>query len=297
MKYQNFFDETLQGKHGKTPEIFLKYTRLVECYLILDYSIRIGNLDLFLYVLPKITNVFFAMNHHNYARYMTIYYDKLVNIESTHPGLYRECKETFLGLRRTSKPFSRIPQDLTLEQTVNADAASRANGVINLTNSFHARERWAITHSLVSSITSKMMDFCGLKPQDEVTNDLKPARIINLRRKLDILLRLFKENTNPFSAALLPEHLYQLYKGQSVDNEVYVCLSGVEENGNSQRISFISECCAEDRFDKAITKNKIINFDAKNNRKVRINDKVQEIRIQRDVFGHLLYASLKKKSI
>lgn len=131
IKYQKYVDETLEGAHGKTPEIFLKYTRLVEYYMILDDSIRIGNLDLSLYVLPKITNVFFSMNHHNYARYMTIYYDKLLNIEKTHPGLLAECKETFLGLRRTPKPHSRIPIDLTLEQTINANAASRATGVIN----------------------------------------------------------------------------------------------------------------------------------------------------------------------
>lgn len=81
----------------------------------------------------------------------------------------------------------------------------------------------------MSAVTSKMMDFCNLKPQDEVTKDLKPYKIIQLHRKLELLLQLLKENTNPFSALLSPNHLYALYKGDSVENDVYESLSGVEK--------------------------------------------------------------------
>lgn len=77
-----------------------------------------------------------------------------------------------------------------------------------------------------------------------------------------------------------------------MEDDVYESLSGVEKNGESQRITFTTECRVQDRFDKSISKNKIINFEAKNKKKVKINGKVQEIRIQRDVFGRLLYASL-----
>ena len=57
-KYEKYKTETLQGLHGKTPQINLLYTRLVEYYLTLDYSIRTGDLDLFMHILPKITNIF-----------------------------------------------------------------------------------------------------------------------------------------------------------------------------------------------------------------------------------------------
>ncbi|CAD6220770.1 GSCOCG00011587001-RA-CDS, partial [Cotesia congregata] len=74
---------------------------------------------------------------------MSIYWDKLINIETTHPGLLDDCQKSFLGIRRTMKPFLRIPVDLTLEQTINADAASRASGIINITNSFSVRQKWS----------------------------------------------------------------------------------------------------------------------------------------------------------
>lgn len=42
-KYEKYKNETLHGRHGKTPQIYLMYTRLVEYYLTLEYSIRIGD--------------------------------------------------------------------------------------------------------------------------------------------------------------------------------------------------------------------------------------------------------------
>lgn len=295
-KYERYKTETFEGLHGKTPQIYLMYTRFIEYYLQLECSIRTGDFDLFLHVLPKITNVFFTMNHHNYARYMSVYCDKLMNIENTHPGLLDDCRASFLGVRRTSKPFSRIPVDLTLEQTINADAASTASGIVNITNSFSARQKWSITHSLRTSVISKVVEFCDLKSPDDITKDLKKSAIIKSANNLDLLLQSIKQSTNPFGAELSEDHLYNISKGQSVDNEVYEFLASVETAGEKKRTTFIAETReAPDRFDKAIKRNKIINFECKNTQKVKIAGKTKEVKIQRDAFGRLLYASLQKK--
>lgn len=295
-KYEEYKNETLNGRHGKTPQIYLMYTRLVEYYLQLEYSIRIGDFNLFVDTLPKITNLFFSMNHHNYARYMSIYWDKLINIETTHPGLLDDCQKSFMGIRRTIKPFSRIPVDLTLEQTINADAASKASGIVNITNSFSARQKWSITHSLRTSVISKVMEFCNMKSTDDITKDLKKSTINKSTKNLQVLMQLIKQYTNPFGLELSEDHLYNISKGQSVNDEVYNFLSSVEIEGEKQNKNFIAESrVTPDRFDKAITRNKIINFEYKNTQKVKINGKVKEVQMQRDVFGRLLYVSLKNK--
>lgn len=295
-KYEQYKSETLLGRHGKTPQIYLMYTRLVEYYLQLEYSIRTGDFNFFIYILPKITNIFFSMNHHNYARYMSVYWDKLINIETTHPGLLNDCQKSFLGIRRTMKPFSRIPIDLTLEQTINADAASKASGIINVTNSFSARQKWSITHSLRTSVISKMMEFCDMKSTDDITKDLKESSIKKATKNLKVLMQLIKQYTNPFSFDLPKNYLYNISKGQSVSDEIYQFLSSVEIEGEKQHQNFITETrITPDRFDEAISKNKIINFEYKNTKKVKINGKVKEIKMQRDVFGRLLYASVENK--
>ena len=239
------------------------------------------------------TNIFFTMNHQNYARYLTMYLDKLENIETTHPGLLEDSKSSFLGICRTSKPFSRIPIDITLQQTINADAVSKASGIVNLTNSFARREKWSVTHSLRTSTISKLMDFLNLRSQDDITKDLKKASIAKSKKNLDDLINIITQCTNPFSQDLSEENLYSISSGQSVSNDVCNFLSSVESVGNQQRLDFISESRLDpERFDRAISKNTIRNFAFKITKKVKINNKVEEVTIQRDIFGRLLYAAL-----
>lgn len=78
---------------------------------------------------------------------MVKYLDNLI-IDTTHPGLREELENGSFGIKRTEKPFSRQPIDLTLEQTINFDAASKLTGIINSSNSIAARQRWARNHSL-----------------------------------------------------------------------------------------------------------------------------------------------------
>ena len=92
------------------------------------------------------TNYFFALNQPNYARWLVKYHDNLLKAPETHPELYEEFKKGAFGVKRTSKSFSRIPIDLTLEQTINADAANQRTGITSLTNSISAHQRWAESH-------------------------------------------------------------------------------------------------------------------------------------------------------
>ncbi|GFT06418.1 hypothetical protein TNCV_3355621 [Trichonephila clavipes] len=51
--------------------------------------------------------------------------DNLNKVDETHPGLKNDFMNGCFGIKRTDEPFSRIPIDLTLEQTINAEAARR----------------------------------------------------------------------------------------------------------------------------------------------------------------------------
>ena len=83
-----------------------------------------------LHGLPRITNYFFTFNHPNYARWLVRYHDNLLKLSETHKDVYDEFKKGCFGIKRTKKDFSRLPIDLTLEQTVNADAASQVESHI-----------------------------------------------------------------------------------------------------------------------------------------------------------------------
>ncbi|GFW32110.1 uncharacterized protein TNCV_2601361 [Trichonephila clavipes] len=139
--YQKFVEETRQGEHGKTAQFYLIYIQVVNYYITLSRSIRMGDFEMFKYVIPKITKLFFAVNQPNYARWCVKYLDNLNKVDETHPGLKNDFMNGCFEIKRTDKPFSRIPIDLILEQTINAKAARCLSGIAHFTNSLTARQR------------------------------------------------------------------------------------------------------------------------------------------------------------
>ncbi|KAH0535120.1 hypothetical protein KQX54_013731 [Cotesia glomerata] len=130
-----------------------------------------------------------------------------------------------------------------------------------------------------------MIEFCNMKSTDDITKDLKKSTINKSTKNLDVMMQLIKQYTNPFAPEVSEDHLYNILEGQSVNDEIYKFLSSVEIEGEKQQKNFIAKTRVTlDRFDKAIAKNKIINFEYKNTQKVKINGKVKEVKIQKDVF-------------
>ena len=87
----------------------------------------------------QVTNYFFTFSHSNYARWLVRYHDNLLKLGETYKDVYDGFKKGCFGIKRTQENFSRLPIDLTLEQTVNADAASQKSGISYFTNSISAR--------------------------------------------------------------------------------------------------------------------------------------------------------------
>ena len=75
------------------------------------------------------TALFFTFNHLKYSCSCTVYHDKLLKLKNPHPDIYEEFKNGSFSLKQTSKPFSRVPIDPVLEQTIKSDAACQRSGV------------------------------------------------------------------------------------------------------------------------------------------------------------------------
>lgn len=128
-QYEAYTSETLLGKHGKTAQFWMTYIHLINNYHLFERAIRTGDHELFFYCLPEMRKIFFALNHQNYARWLVYFHHRLIRMEDTHPGISKDFQAGLISIRRTSKPFSRQPIDITLEQTINADAAGRCSGI------------------------------------------------------------------------------------------------------------------------------------------------------------------------
>lgn len=204
-KYDSFRRKTLNGDHGCTPKFYLTYVEMVNNYFLFDRSIRTGDIDLYKYTLPLITNLFFIFNHQNYARYLTLYHCNLENVEQSHPGL-----NVVVGIKRTNKPFSKREVDFTVESTINADAAKRSTGIACMKNSISARQRWSKSHALRTEIISQVLTEVLMKKREEFTNDLRKSKVEKSQRQIQQFEDSINNRLNPFSSSLKDNLLYNI---------------------------------------------------------------------------------------
>lgn len=293
-KFEEYENDTIDGLHGKTAQYYAIYVRMIDNYLLLTRSIRTGDFDLFKFVIPKIADLFFALNQQNYSRFLVLYHDALCRVDESHPGLETSLRRGSFGSKRTNKPFSRQPIDLTMEQTYNADAARHLSGVAHFTNSISARQRWSKSHGIRSSIISYVFDKAGLNKKQDVSAELERNKIKSSIQQRDKFLEAMKSTLNPFSTELDKDSLFNIKTGRAAPEHVSDFLLKVLKEGKELREKFIGECFeSSDRFEKAIKKREIFNFASISiKRKLTVGNKVQEIRMQRDTFGRLLALSM-----
>jgi len=104
-----------------------------------------------------------------------------------------------LSIWITLKLFSCIPIDLTLEQTINKDVASRHSGIVAFTQNVNARKRWTVTRSIRGSTVAILLEMAGLTVSEEAAQELKPMRIARDNSDLDNIIKEIEDTLNPYT--------------------------------------------------------------------------------------------------
>ena len=84
---------------------------------------KTNDFTLFGYALFQLSSIYFSTNHHNYARWITLYALELLNIAE----MLRNGGFTING---TGGPIRNVGVDMALEQTINAEAKNRLKGIM-----------------------------------------------------------------------------------------------------------------------------------------------------------------------
>ena len=174
--------------------------------------------------------MFFAANRQNYARWMVRYHLNLLNVDPTHPGVRDSLVNGALSIRRSDKSFSRNAVDMTLEQTINADAASRHTGITAFTNSMAARRKWMTTKTIRSAVVGHLLKRAGMKSTDECTQELKPYRIQRDNQDLQKIIERVEGTMNPFDHEAPDRNLYCIATGKAVHMDIKVTYNTIQYN-------------------------------------------------------------------
>lgn len=283
LAYDQFWNDTLEGKLGQTAKFVSIYVHYIDTYHIYEHAIRNNDIELFTYASSLKAPIFFHFNHQNYARWM------IRNIDNLHTKteLFRNGG---LSVQRGQNSFSRSPVDLTVEQTVNCNAANKLRGVLYNTNNVSGRQKWAATHCGRVSLLNELYEFVGIKgyPLDSKTKSKNfDKNVLNFMNAIETSLNPFDENLNE-------EQLFHLTTGKAASPEICEFLTNTKTLGEKKMNEFIAECKADpDRFYKPIKKNTIHTFSSnmhksRNTSQSRVNSIVNEIRTERDIIGNIL---------
>ena len=217
-QYETFFHETMDGRLGPTATFWTTYVFIVNrVYRDLQRAVRTNDVSGYLAVLPTLVDIFFALNRQNYARWGTLFLDKLHNAE---PQFRAILERGAFSIRHTKKHFSRTAIDICLEQTVNRDAASPMRGIVAFRNSEKAVRRWCITTTQRGMAVTELRRLSGLETMESPVAQLTAARIRKDNESMDALTDALTEACDPFCApACTSESLINIAKGKATDPE------------------------------------------------------------------------------
>ena len=142
-QYELYFNSVMGGALGPTAQYWAIYIFMVNrIHRELMRALRTNDVNSYISILPAVIDIFFEFNRPNYARCGVLFLQKL---STTSPQTRSVLEKGAFSIRKTKKNYSRSAIDLTLEQTVNRDAASPMRGIIGFQNSENAVRRWCIT--------------------------------------------------------------------------------------------------------------------------------------------------------
>lgn len=232
--YKEFCNQTLIGEKGKTAQFYYQYCELINLYHRFSRSIRTSNFELYVDSIFNMADIFFALNQPNYARWSLLYLSNLINLCTNNSSLVAEFRRGAFGIRRTAANFARSPVDLTLEQTINADASNQLADNL-AADSISARQRWALSHSMRTKILTSIKQKIGLTKEDDTSHSLQRSKIKKDKKNLQSIIEAIKCTMNPFDDTIDKDTLFNISPGKAASKEVTDFLL----NDSQQKLNFI----------------------------------------------------------
>ena len=116
------------------------YLEMVNILLNVIKFQQTGNWNGFLRAIRNFLPFCFAMNRHNYAHNLSCYFISMLNLQDSHPNIYRYLKNGGFTSSISGLPFSKIPCDQIIETTIYRSSKS-TGGLSGKTKNIGASEK------------------------------------------------------------------------------------------------------------------------------------------------------------
>ena len=155
------FNTFAAAQKSPLAQLWLSYIDMASLLLKLIRASREGDWDGHLAAVRKLLPWMFAYDHVNYSRYMSLYWCEMHQLETARPDVHRHLSVGEFCVQRTENPFSQIPVDQTIEQTVNRHTKTKG-GIIGFSRNPGAVQQWIVNAHQRAEIARICLDMAGL---------------------------------------------------------------------------------------------------------------------------------------
>lgn len=120
------------------------YAERIWIVLRLLCATKQNDLELHLASVEAMLPIIHVANQQNYARYATVYFLTMLNLEDNYPGAEKWLRDGGFSVARSNIPASHVSVDQALEQSVNREAKGKSD-ITGFSPKVSAYIGWCVT--------------------------------------------------------------------------------------------------------------------------------------------------------
>lgn len=287
------FDEYISRQNSEVP-IFQYWNitlKLILLVLQLVRSLRESNFNLYVTSTTCLAPWFFALDHINYARWLSVHIRDMHNLKDKNPSVASEFAKGHFTAVKSQRNFSAIALDEAHEQE-NA-VIKGSGGIIGITSDQKSLQDWQLASPEISKyIVQYEQQYDTSKEKNlhhQQTATLNRKFIENVRK----LVHAMDELHSPFVATY--SELHNLYTKQVPQCDVVSTVKNIVSNGLLQFKTFTEERLVKKQKNvtdhMTLNRYKLFSSDPqKKNSNNKIADKMSTLRNDTATFGAMLAA-------
>ena len=254
--------------------------------LIFIRSHREKNFDLYVETLDELMFLFFALDHYNYCRWVSVHTSDMFSLSDHSKSMLKEA----WVVQKTMHRYSSIPIDQAHEQE---NAKVKGNGgIIGLTESPSALKQWPISGPEKYRILTE----CEQTLFDEVMHHEEGSTYQStFGKEVKSLVETIEHFGNPFSET--SSDLLVLHTQECVDEDVIRSIYSLESIGKEQYKKFNEEVFEKQtkRISDTIKKNNLVLFKISRKMKPAKSSQIQGLKNDVSLFGRLYIANQQRE--
>ena len=200
-------------------------------------SIREGNFKSYLESVTALMPWMFALDHVNYARWLSVHVRDMATLQTSHPSVYQKFTCGAFAVRKSTRTFSAIAKDHAHEQENSSIKGD--GGAVGLTENPGALRRWMIGGPEIARMVTEYEECSSSEKMSTKHHEQVPSIQNTFFKNVKSLINAIEELGNPFKED--SGDLLALDTKDIMPTEVVECIKNIKTIGQDQYKAFVAE--------------------------------------------------------